>query len=261
MSLGLGWRHVTAQRFVLQVTCLNPVGNLRCNSRPETSARESRRISAYSSTFDWRGGNGFSYLGELADDGHRPRGDEPLWGTRRKPLRPLTYTALRAVLGRINDLLLVAWARVRGNKGARTAGVDGIAPRSIGLGAEEMLKRLRSDLKSNLFVPQRVREKAIPKAVGEIRHLGIPTTVDRVLAGQPASLREARNRGQLTVAELVDRYPIGGCRRSRCSRRSRSRVRGGSSTFCGRVVRSASDGLRSDRIGHAPNIAALASPS
>ncbi|WP_328412089.1 hypothetical protein [Nocardia sp. NBC_00403] len=24
--------------------------------------------------------------------------------------------------------LLVAWARVRGNKGARTAGVDGIAP-------------------------------------------------------------------------------------------------------------------------------------
>lgn len=43
------------------------------------------------------------YLGELADDGHRPRGTEPIWWTRRKPLRPLTYTALRAVLGRIND--------------------------------------------------------------------------------------------------------------------------------------------------------------
>ena len=27
--------------------------------------------------------------------------------------------------------LVVAWNRVRGNKGARTAGVDGVAPRSI----------------------------------------------------------------------------------------------------------------------------------
>jgi len=30
------------------------------------------------------------YLGELADDGHRPGPDEPLWWTRRHPLRPLT---------------------------------------------------------------------------------------------------------------------------------------------------------------------------
>lgn len=43
------------------------------------------------------------YLGELADDGCRPGPDEPLWWTRRHPLRPLSYTAVRAVLGRIND--------------------------------------------------------------------------------------------------------------------------------------------------------------
>jgi len=43
------------------------------------------------------------YLGELADQGCRPEPDEPLWWTRRPPLRPLTYTALRAVLTRIND--------------------------------------------------------------------------------------------------------------------------------------------------------------
>jgi integrase len=43
------------------------------------------------------------YLGELADEGHRPEPDEPLWWTRRPPPRPLTYTALRAVLGRINQ--------------------------------------------------------------------------------------------------------------------------------------------------------------
>lgn len=77
--------------------------------------------------------------------------------------------------------LLVAWARVRGNKGARTAGIDGIAPRSIGPGVEELLERLRNDLKANRFAPQQVREKAIPKASGKIRRLGIPTVTDRVV--------------------------------------------------------------------------------
>jgi integrase len=42
------------------------------------------------------------YLGELAQEGKRPGAAEPLWWTRRNPLRPLTYTALRAVLNRIN---------------------------------------------------------------------------------------------------------------------------------------------------------------
>jgi len=58
--------------------------------------------------------------------------------------------------------LVVAWARVRGNKGARTAGVDGIAPRSVVFGAAGMLAGLRDDLKAGRFVPQRVREKTIP---------------------------------------------------------------------------------------------------
>ncbi|WP_405805457.1 tyrosine-type recombinase/integrase [Streptomyces sp. NBC_01187] len=43
------------------------------------------------------------YLGELAQEGHRPEPHEPVWWTRRGPLRPLTYTALRAVLNRINE--------------------------------------------------------------------------------------------------------------------------------------------------------------
>lgn len=42
------------------------------------------------------------YLGELAQDGHRPAPDEPVWWTLRGPTRPLTYTAQRAVLNRIN---------------------------------------------------------------------------------------------------------------------------------------------------------------
>jgi RNA-directed DNA polymerase len=77
--------------------------------------------------------------------------------------------------------LVVAWSRVRGNKGARTAGVDGVTPRSILFGVAGLLGGLREDLKAGRFVPQRVREKAIPKASGKVRRLGIPTTADRVV--------------------------------------------------------------------------------
>ncbi len=77
--------------------------------------------------------------------------------------------------------LTVAWDRVRSNRGARSAGVDGVRPRSIVFGAEDMLRGLREDLKAGRFVPRRVREKAIPKAAGKVRRLGIPTTVDRVV--------------------------------------------------------------------------------
>jgi RNA-directed DNA polymerase len=40
-------------------------------------------------------------------------------------------------------VLTVAWNRVRGNRGARSAGVDGVAPRDIVLGTERFLVGLR----------------------------------------------------------------------------------------------------------------------
>ena len=76
--------------------------------------------------------------------------------------------------------LTVAWRRVRGNTGARTAGIDGVTPRSVSA-AENLLCGLRDDLKARRFVPTRVREKTIPKAGGKVRALGIPTTADRVV--------------------------------------------------------------------------------
>ena len=76
--------------------------------------------------------------------------------------------------------LATAWYRVRGNKGGRTAGVDGIAPNSIDCPAA-FLAELRESLKARCYRPTRVREKSIPKAGGKIRRLGIPTTVDRVV--------------------------------------------------------------------------------
>jgi RNA-directed DNA polymerase len=77
--------------------------------------------------------------------------------------------------------LVVAWNRVRANKGAGTAGVDGVAPSSILFGAGEFLSGLRADLKARRFFPSRVREKMIPKAKGKLRRLGIPTAADRVV--------------------------------------------------------------------------------
>ncbi len=77
--------------------------------------------------------------------------------------------------------LAVAWNRVRSNKGARTAGVDGVAPCSIGSGVGTFLGGLQEALRSRKHVPTSVREKEIPKTTGKVRRLGIPTAADRVV--------------------------------------------------------------------------------
>lgn len=78
--------------------------------------------------------------------------------------------------------LLVAWDRVRSNKGARTAGVDGETAYYIESvrGLEGFLAELREDLKSRTFRPLPARRRAIPKAGGKVRYLGIATIRDRV---------------------------------------------------------------------------------
>ena len=76
--------------------------------------------------------------------------------------------------------LTVAWHRVRGNRGARSAGVDGVKPNSILFG-DLMLAELREDLKARRFRPLPVKERMIPKANGKRRRLGIPTYRDRVV--------------------------------------------------------------------------------
>jgi RNA-directed DNA polymerase len=79
--------------------------------------------------------------------------------------------------------LVVAWDRVRGNKGSRTAGVDGKTARYIEAeqGVEVFLGQLRQQVKQRSFQPVPVRERMIPKAGGKLRRLGIPTTADRVV--------------------------------------------------------------------------------
>ncbi|WP_071344469.1 reverse transcriptase domain-containing protein [Nocardia seriolae] len=79
--------------------------------------------------------------------------------------------------------LVHAWERVHGNKGGRTAGVDGVVPREIPKESTVLLSRLRTQLRDGMFRPDLVREKLIPKPGNPVkkRRLGIPTTADRIV--------------------------------------------------------------------------------
>jgi RNA-directed DNA polymerase len=79
--------------------------------------------------------------------------------------------------------LLVGWRRVRGNKGARSAGVDGETAYYVQTvrGEEAFLAELRASLKDRSFRPLPVRERMIPKPGGKQRRLGIATVRDRVV--------------------------------------------------------------------------------
>ena len=81
--------------------------------------------------------------------------------------------------------LIVAFDRVAGNTGSRTAGVDGLTVADVEtqLGVPGFLDDLRSQLKQGTFRPLPVRERKIPKpgGSGKLRRLGIPTVADRVV--------------------------------------------------------------------------------
>jgi len=78
------------------------------------------------------------------------------------------------------DVLLVAWEKVRANKGA--AGIDRQTLADIEtMGVQEFLLSCQQDLIGGKYHPQPVRRKYIPKKDGKKRPLGIPTVRDRVI--------------------------------------------------------------------------------
>ncbi len=81
--------------------------------------------------------------------------------------------------------LVMAFGRVAGNRGARTAGVDGLTAADVEerIGVPGFLDDLRASLKAGTFRPLPVRERKIPKpgGSGKVRRLGIPTVADRVV--------------------------------------------------------------------------------
>ena len=78
--------------------------------------------------------------------------------------------------------LLVAWERVKRNRGSRTAGVDGqTRARVEQMGVQGVLEELRQELKSGAYRPLPARERLIPKRSGKLRSLGISTVRDRIV--------------------------------------------------------------------------------
>jgi RNA-directed DNA polymerase len=77
--------------------------------------------------------------------------------------------------------LLMAFARVAGNQGANTPGVDGLTVAVVEqhIGLPGFLDDLRTSLKEGTFRPLPVRERKIPKpgGSGKVRKLGIPTAM------------------------------------------------------------------------------------
>lgn len=79
--------------------------------------------------------------------------------------------------------LLVAWERVKRNRGSRTPGVDGVTRKRVeAVGVEVFLGELRQSLRDRTFTARPVREREIPKrGAGKTRKLGIPTLRDRIV--------------------------------------------------------------------------------
>ena len=79
--------------------------------------------------------------------------------------------------------LMVAWTRVRANRGSRSAGVDGQSAAYVEqvLGVQRFLTELREELRSGNYRPLPVKERTIPKRGGKLRRLGIATVRDRVV--------------------------------------------------------------------------------
>lgn len=89
--------------------------------------------------------------------------------------------------------LRIAVARVAGNRGQRTAGIDGITVRmALRAGVDHLVASLREKLRSRSFLPSPVRRVSIPKRgqPGKYRALGIPTVEDRVVQAAVKNILE-----------------------------------------------------------------------
>ena len=105
------------------------------------------------------------------------------------------------------DFLTVAWDRVSGNKGARTAGVDRVTPALIAVSPDivaAFLADAREQLKSRTFTPLPVRERMIPKSgqPGKVETVGYTDHDGQAGAGLTGAGPGADLRGGLQAGQL-----------------------------------------------------------
>lgn len=78
-----------------------------------------------------------------------------------------------------HENLTRAWKRVRSNRGA--PGIDGMTLERFPEFAREHLQRICDQIRQGRYAPAAVRRVWIPKPNGDLRPLGIPTVLDRVI--------------------------------------------------------------------------------
>lgn len=75
----------------------------------------------------------------------------------------------------INDAI----TKVKANRGS--AGIDGMTVSELELYVQSNIEEIRSRILTRNYHPKAVRKVEIPKDNGQIRLLGIPTVVDRMV--------------------------------------------------------------------------------
>jgi len=145
---------------------------------------------------DLRAGAGVS-RGHSSEDGPSPRPELVSGGSTAAALpetmKPIGRVSAQRLLqlehGTSSDDLLerilspenlqAAWSRVKANGGA--AGVDGMTIAQFPTFARQHWGEIRSRLLAGTYHPAPVRRVFIPKPNGDLRPLGIPTVLDRVI--------------------------------------------------------------------------------
>ena len=114
-------------------------------------------------------------------------------------------------------VLAQAWLRVRGNKGARTAGVDGMTAHYIEdvRGVGPFLADLRADLKAGAFTPLPVRERGDPEAERETAAAGHPDRPGPGRSSGPKGGSGADLRGRFSAVLARLSTPASGAGRDR----------------------------------------------
>jgi RNA-directed DNA polymerase len=110
-----------------------------------------------------------------SDEAYGPPREHPGAGSAR-PMAG-AGSLLEAALTRQN--LLLAWKRVKANKGA--AGVDGLDIEQTAQMLRTRWSEIRQALLQGSYRPSPVRKVMIPKPDGSQRELGIPTVTDRLI--------------------------------------------------------------------------------